>query len=232
MSESDTGSGAAGFANTALPPPSEELLAEIQGLMSQVRGPDVRDSQDETLAESALALVAGELEGLVHDIGTPETADDANALVAAVDEWISLASSICSRVYAPASPSPEKLLKWSRTAVDWLRQICSLLESAVSAAARKLDASGWTIAVGFPWGASLGLDFDTGLISRVDVEEVAKRAVEIEDLRRQLADTSRQLEEIREANTKARAANDRARVEVMQRKLRRLHPTRPKIAEK
>src|SRR6185437_1551182 len=101
----------------------------------------------------------------------------------------------------------------------------SLLESAVSAAARKLDASGWAIAVGFPWGASLGLDFDTGLISRVDVEEVAKRAVEIEDIRRQLADTRRLLEEIREANTKARAGNDGARVEVMQRKLRRLHPT-------
>jgi hypothetical protein len=220
VSESDTGSGAAGFASAALPPPSEGLLAEIQGLMSQVRGPDVRDSQDEALAESALGLVARELEGLVHDIGIPETADDANALVAAVDEWISLASSICSRVYAPASPSPEKLLKWSRTAVDWLRQICSLLEGAVSAAARKLNTSGWTIAVGFPWGASLGLDFDAGLISRVDVEEVAKRAIEIEDLRRQLADTSRQLEESREAHAKTRTDLSQAELRLHARRLK------------
>lgn len=162
--------------------------------MVRVRAPEERDSQDEGLAESALRLVIDGLdESGINDIRRPETASEAYALVAAADEWISLASSICCRVYAPASPLPEKILKWSRKVTESLREICSRIERAISAAALLVNASGWTLAVNYPWGVSLGLEFDSGLLPVVSVEDVSKQAIETENLRQELAAVRQQL---------------------------------------
>lgn len=213
MTTSDAGSGAEGYANTVLPPPSGRLLIEVSGLMAQVHDPEERDLEDEELAESALRLVVGEIEALhINDTRDPETIDEANALVAAADEWISLASSICCRVYAPASPLPEKLLKWSRKVPEQLRQVCSLIERPVSAAARLLNASGWTLSVNFPWGASLGIGFETGLFSTIPLESISKQAVEIEDLRRQLADAHQRLADSKKQLAKTTADYHQARL--------------------
>ena len=182
------------YAQGVLPPPSEELLAQIHDEIRQVRGYRRRDTQDERHAEVALRLMFDELARLnLSEITPPATPDHAHALIAAADEWISLASSICCRVYAPASPMPKLLLMWSRKVAELLRNICSMMEQAISTAARLLGASSWTVAASFPWGVSLGLNFDTS--ANYPVHEAAADDNAAEDLRQQLAETHRALSE-------------------------------------
>jgi hypothetical protein len=190
------------YAQSVLPPPSEELLARIYRLTSKIRGWRRRDVQDEELAESALRLMVGELESLdINEMPLPATAAQANALVAAADEWASLASSICCRLYAPASPMPKRLLKWSRKVAALLREICSIVQRAISSAARVLGASSWTVTASFPWGVSLGLNFDTsagpptGELDEPDqtVQELQQRLTEAQDALSEAQDTIRLL---------------------------------------
>jgi hypothetical protein len=182
------------YAQRVLPPPSEELLAQIYGEIRQVRGYRRRDTQDERHAEEALRLIVEELARLnLSEITPPATPAHARALIAAADEWISLASSICCRVYAPASPMPKRLLMWSRKVAELLRMICSMLEQAIGTAARLLGASSWTVAASFPWGVSLGLNFDTS--ANYPAREAVADNNAVEDLRQQLVETQRALSE-------------------------------------
>lgn len=182
------------YAQGVLPPPSEELLAQVHDEIRQVRGYRRRDTQDERHAEKALSLMVGELARLnLSEVTPPATLAHAHALIAAADEWISLASSICCRVYAPASPMPRLLLMWSRKVAESLRMICSMMEQVISMAARLLGASSWTVAASFPWGVSLGLNFDTS--ANYPAHESAADDNAAEDLRQQLVETQRALSE-------------------------------------
>lgn len=182
------------YAQGVLPPPSEELLAQIHDEIRQVRSYRRRDAQDERHAEEALRLMVEELDRLnLSEVTPPATPAHAHALIAAADEWISLASSICCRVYAPASPMPRLLLLWSRKFAELLRKICSRMEQVISTAARLLGASSWTVAASFPWGVSLGLNFDTS--ANYPAHEAAADNNAVEDLRQQLVETHRALSE-------------------------------------
>jgi hypothetical protein len=169
------------------------LLADINRLTRQVRGYRWRDAKDEERAESALRLVARELESLnLNSMNPPDTTAQANALIAAADEWTSLASYICCRVYAPASPMPRRLLKWGRKVAELLRFICSLIELPIRSAALFLGASGWSVAVNFPWGVSISLEFDMATGSSPGLSTTDKV---FEELQRQLTETKKSLQE-------------------------------------
>jgi hypothetical protein len=215
LTTTEGASGAAdAYAQNVLPPPSTELLGEIYQLTRQIRGYRRRDVRDEQLAERALALVVRRLRDFhLGEIDPPADRGRANALIAAADEWLSLASSICIRVYAPSSPSPRQLLKWSRKVAALLREICSTIELAISVAARELGASSWSVAASFPWGVSLALNFDTSLADNQE-QEAAGHAETVEELQRQLA-------EARDALREAEAKIDRSTVLEMPDELRK-----------
>jgi hypothetical protein len=195
-SEDASDSTADAYAQRVFPSPSEKLLTEIYRLTRQIRGHRWRDAQDEKRAESALRLMVNELTHVnFNEMTLPATTAQANALIASADEWLSLASSICCRVYAPASPMPRRLLKWSRNVADLLRMICSIIERPISSAARLLVASSWTVAASFPWGVSLGLDFDTSIGS--SARQTSTDDTTVQDLQQQLTDTQEALSEAR-----------------------------------
>jgi hypothetical protein len=82
---------------------------------------------------------------------------------------------------------------WSRKVAESLRMICSMMEQVISMAARLLGASSWTVAASFPWGVSLGLNFDTS--ANYPAHESAADDNAAEDLRQQLVETQRALSE-------------------------------------
>ena len=85
--------------------------------------------------------------------------DDAWNQLAAIESWAGVASNATARFYAPASPWPHNLAGWSQKAVARLRSIANTLKPALQALLGALRAVGFSIAVAFPWGISIGLSF-------------------------------------------------------------------------
>lgn len=110
-------------------------------------------------------LTEDELDGLLSEIASAAESDvstggdhqSGEELLAAVDAWAGLASHVMSRFYAPASPWPRNVAGWSRRALARLRRVCGALLPALTAGAKAVGASSWSISVGFPWGISIGL---------------------------------------------------------------------------
>lgn len=128
--------------------PSEHLRARVGERLDTI---EAEHQLEELLAEiesEAQDDVAGGFDG--------ENGED---ILAAVDAWAGLASTVVSRFYAPASPWPRSVAGWGRRALVRLRRICSVLLPALQAAANAVGATSWSISVGFPWGISIGLSW-------------------------------------------------------------------------
>jgi hypothetical protein len=82
---------------------------------------------------------------------------EADQLVAAIDQWASVASFAVSWLYAPQSPSVEKMAGWAKKIGNKLREIAGALLRALVVAAKSLGATSWSIGVNFPLGMSVSL---------------------------------------------------------------------------
>lgn len=107
---------------------------------------------DEAVSE-LLGLIQSEL---LRDIDKGFD-QEPNQILASVDGWAGLASHVVARFYAPASPWPLDIAGWGRAAIRKLRDVANTLRTPLSNAAKGTGAASWTIAVGFPWGISVGL---------------------------------------------------------------------------
>ena len=125
------------------------------------RGLQARERAD----EAELERVLGDIEEAIRrdlEQSAPTQAlseQDAWNQLAAIESWAGVASSATARFYAPASPWPHSLAGWSKNAVARLRSIANTLKPALQAILGALRAVGFSIAVSFPWGISIGLSF-------------------------------------------------------------------------
>jgi hypothetical protein len=142
----------------------------------------LRGSGDERLAERLLADIAAEASEDVdnstflrrlrelrsRDLSDEEGEmiadqegfqEEAEWLLAIVNQWASLASYVSSSVYGPASPMPKRLAGWGQNASAQLQKLSKVLLKPLAAAAPMVGASGWSISLGFPWGVSIGLSW-------------------------------------------------------------------------
>lgn len=87
------------------------------------------------------------------------TAQDVEDQLAAVEGWAALISSAIGRVYVPASPWPRYAAGWDQMIVRRLRRMASRLRAVLEPVARALNAVGFSISVGFPWGIAIGLTY-------------------------------------------------------------------------
>lgn len=127
--------------------PSLELRAWIGMRLDEV--------ESEEQLDELLAAIENEA---ARDVETG-LAGEGEEILAAVDSWAGLASSVVSRFYAPASPWPRSVAGWGRRALGRLRRVCGTLLPALQAGANAVGASSWSISVGFPWGISVGLSW-------------------------------------------------------------------------
>jgi hypothetical protein len=126
-----------------------------------VRGLEARDRADEQEIERVLdeieEAIRRDLEQ--NPVSEAVSEEDAWNQLAAIESWAGVASNATARFYAPASPWPHNLAGWSKNAVAKLRSIANTLKSALQGVIGALQAVGFSIAVSFPWGISIGLSF-------------------------------------------------------------------------
>jgi hypothetical protein len=118
----------------------------------------------ETQLDEILSDIYGEISNAVERSRIPKSGRmgraTADQTLTAVDEWASVASYAVSWLYAPQSPSPEKMAGWARAISDKLRTIVNALLTALAAAAKSLGALSWSIGLGFPWGISVAVTWN------------------------------------------------------------------------
>jgi hypothetical protein len=123
-----------------------------------LQAPDLADEEElERVLEEIEEAIRRDLEQ-----GPPSQAvseEDAWNQLAAIESWAGVASNATARFYAPASPWPHNLAGWSKKAVARLRSIANTLKPVLQALLGVLRAVGFSIAVSFPWGISIGLSF-------------------------------------------------------------------------
>jgi hypothetical protein len=85
--------------------------------------------------------------------------ENPNDDLAAVESWAAVASFAVARFHAPASPWPRDLAGWGKTAAARLRSIANILSRILRTVAQALAAASFSIAIGFPWGISIGLSW-------------------------------------------------------------------------
>jgi hypothetical protein len=111
---------------------------------------------DELTSEEELEKLLAEIDGALNeDADAGDPADD----LAAIESWASLASYAAGRFYAPASPWPGNLAGWGTKAVERLRRIANTLADRLRAIVGVVGATGFSIAVAFPWGISVALNW-------------------------------------------------------------------------
>jgi len=114
---------------------------------------------DEVASETQLEQLLDEIQDqLLADVegGAGERPDDD---LAAIESWASVASYAVGRFHAPASPWPRDIAGWGNNAASRLRSIANILSRVLRAIVRELEAASFSIAVGFPWGISIGLSW-------------------------------------------------------------------------
>jgi hypothetical protein len=86
--------------------------------------------------------------------------DEAEAFerLAMIDEWASVASYVVGRVYSPMSPWPD-LVGYGNRAIERLRKIAQKLRDLLRPIAEFFKAVSYSVAVGFPWGVTVGLSW-------------------------------------------------------------------------
>jgi len=156
--------------------PNRDVRDAVISLLDETAPPEDRTQADESRAEAALQRIEEVLRADVsgderlgpvmeevlagHSVDLPDIDGvEANELLAVVQEWAGLASYVSARVYGPGSPMPRKLAGWSRKAVATLQRIANLLLVGLRTAGKALGAATVSIAVSFPWGISIGLNW-------------------------------------------------------------------------
>ena len=139
--------------------PSDELRSRIDEELRDSRG-----SPDEE-AELRLMDVLEDIERMLQedvgaftgDIGSVERA---LSELGAIEAWAALVSNAVGWIYAPASPYPRRLAGWAKTIAERLRWLVGLLLGPLSAVARTLGVSTYSIGLSFPWGVSVSLGWE------------------------------------------------------------------------
>jgi ABC-type proline/glycine betaine transport system permease subunit len=142
-------------------PPSDQLREEVSqrtesSILSNL-GPQEQEQRLENLLDYIDLSMNQSVTGIDQLAELAE--DQAEDQLATVDAWVSLISYAVARVYAPASPWPRRRAGWEQSIVLKLRQIVKRLQSLLIPVARALHAVHFSIAVGFPWGVSIGMSF-------------------------------------------------------------------------
>jgi hypothetical protein len=142
-------------------PPSDELREEVAQATEGAILSDLSDQAQEDRLEGLLEYIGARMNDSATGIDqlTELTEEQAEEQLAAIDAWASLISYAVARVYAPASPWPRRRAGWPERIVRRLQQVVKDLRSLLAPVARALRAVHFSIAVGFPWGVSIGMSF-------------------------------------------------------------------------
>lgn len=132
----------------------KELSNTVDGV--RVVTPELEEQLDVILSEVNSA-VSADVEASSILKSRNVSTGNAYQLLAAVDQWASVASYVVAWLYAPQSPSPERMAGWAGTIAETLRKIATALLKALATAAKSLRASSWSIGLGFPLGISVSL---------------------------------------------------------------------------
>jgi hypothetical protein len=127
--------------------PDDEFRARVAVIAEQVGN------------EAGLETLLGEVEAALQadiELGAGENPNDD---LAAVESWAAVASYAVARFHAPASPWPRDLAGWGKKAAGRLRSIANTLSTILRPVAQALGAASFSIAIGFPWGISIGLSW-------------------------------------------------------------------------
>lgn len=136
--------------------PDEGFRAETGYRAARARETDDEQELERVLEDIEQALRSDLEQGPPREEASEDEAWDQ---LAAIESWAGVASHAMARFYAPASPWPRNVSGWSKKAVAKLRSIANTLKPALQKLVAALHAVGFTIAVGFPWGISIGLTF-------------------------------------------------------------------------
>lgn len=144
-----------------VPSPYEDVNREDTAM----NGPDaefrarVAVVAEEVGNEAALDTLLGEVEEALRADIELAAGENPNDDLAAVESWAAVASFAVARFHAPASPWPRDLAGWGKTTARRLRSIADTLLTILRNAAQALAAASFSIAIGFPWGISIGLSW-------------------------------------------------------------------------
>lgn len=135
-------------------PPTNELRESVSRRVVEIRA--MPDAEVDTILDEVIAQINGELQRELDQ--NPLSGDHANAqeLAAACDAWASLVSHALVQAYAPMSPFPRNVAGWGQRAIQRVQQFSATLRGPLAVAQQGLNASSYSISVGFPWGISIG----------------------------------------------------------------------------
>jgi hypothetical protein len=141
----------------------------------------VRDAGSENELASLLDEIGEEAaRDLEQVVGT---GDGGYELVVAVEAWASLASYATTRFYFEGPESIRRLGGFSKDVVSSLQRHAQTYSAYLRRALQATHATSFSIAVGFPFGLSLGLAWDPGAQAEREARaarEVDERAEKIE----------------------------------------------------
>lgn len=142
-------------------PPSDQLREEVSQRTEASILSNLSDEAQEQSLENLLDYIDARMNQSTTAIDqlAELTEDQAEEQLATIDAWASLISYAVARVYAPASPWPRRRAGWAQSMVRKLQKIVKRLQSLLAPVARALAAVHFSIAVGFPWGVSVGMSF-------------------------------------------------------------------------
>jgi hypothetical protein len=124
--------------------PSSEFRAYVAGTAAEIT------------SEDALDDLLGQIDAQLSE---DRVTSDPHSDLAAVESWASVASYAVGRFYGPASPWPRNVAGWGKKAAGRLRGIANTLAAILRSIIGSVGATGFSIAVGFPWGVSIALNW-------------------------------------------------------------------------
>lgn len=125
-----------------------------------MRGKVVEDVESARVEwdEDRLADVLGDIAiAADQDLAEVATGRTSDELVSAVEAWASVASYAVARFYFEG---PESILRrggWSESVASRLQEALKTFSKHLKSALRDTGASSFSVAIGFPWGVSVGL---------------------------------------------------------------------------
>jgi hypothetical protein len=142
-------------------PPSDQFREEVAQRTEDSILSNLSDQAQEGLLENLLDDIDARMNQSATGIDQSSelTEDEADDQLATIDAWASLISYAVARVYAPASPWPRRRAGWAQSLVRKLQKIVERLQALLAPVAKALHAVHFSIAVGFPWGVSVGMSF-------------------------------------------------------------------------
>lgn len=134
--------------------PSEDFRREVAG---RIR--DIASREAETDVERLLDEIVERAGGDASDITAVSGESEAADVLAAVESWAALASSVVTAYYAPASLLPFRggVGGWSKGVPAALQKFSRMLQTPLRLSATALGATSWSIGVGFPFGVQVTL---------------------------------------------------------------------------